>query len=132
MEEDGSVHAFTRGAAPRYGGGDLATLQMENLVADANIAGIHDEFFVVAPDNKHSGYYLPYLYVMLEEGYSVEDVEEEIRACLEKHMQPVRITELPERPFFHFKTNRLGLKSEILASGFGEESQKKEKKEKYA
>ena len=132
MEEDGSVHAFTRGAAPRYGGGDLATLQMENLVADANIAGIHDEFFVVAPDNKHSGYYLPYLYVMLEEGYSVEDVEDEIRACLEKHMQPVRITELPERPFFHFKTNRLGLKSEILASGFGEESQKKEKKEKYA
>lgn len=132
MEEDGSVHAFTRGAAPRYGGGDLATLQMENLVADANIAGIHDEFFVVAPDNKHSGYYLPYLYVMLEEGYSVEDVEDEIRACLEKHMQPVRITELPERPFFHFKTNRLGLKSEILASGFGEENKKKEKKEKYA
>ena len=130
MEEDGSVHAFTRGAAPRYGGGDLATLQMENLVADANIAGIHDEFFVVAPDNKHSGYYLPYLYVMLEEGYSVEDVEDEIRACLEKHMLPVRITELPERPFFHFKTNSLGLKSEILASGFGEESQKKEKKEK--
>lgn len=114
MNEDGVVYALTRGKAPRYGGGDLATLPMENLIADAEIPGIDDEFFVVVPDCDHPGCFLPYLYVILEDGYTVEDIENEVRGCLEEHMQPVEIFELPERPFFHFKTNRVGLTQELL------------------
>ena len=116
MNEDGVIYTLTRGSAPRYGGGDLATLPMENRLADAEIEGIDDEFFVLIPDNVHTGYYIPYLYIILEDGYRIEDVESEIRDCLEDYMQPVQIIELPERPFFHFKTNRIGLSQALMAS----------------
>lgn len=116
INEDGVVYALTRGKAPRYGGGDLATLPMENLVADADIEGIDDEFFVVIPDDEHPGYFLPYLYVVLDEGYTVEDIEDEVLNCLEPYMFPVEIIQLEERPFFHFKTNRIGLTYELQAA----------------
>lgn len=114
MNEDGVIYVQTRGKAPRFGGGDLATLPMENRLADADIKGIDDEFFVVVPDKKHNGYFLPYLYVVLKEGYTVADIEDDVRNALEKYMQPVEIFELQARPFFHFKTNRIGLTREIL------------------
>lgn len=115
MNEDGVVYALTRGKAPRYGGGDLATLLMENIVADAEIEGIDDEFFVIIPDENHGGHFLPYLYVVLEDGYTVDDVAEKVYECLNPQMHPVDIIELPQRPFFHFKTNRIGLIQELLA-----------------
>lgn len=114
MNEDGVLYVQTRGTAPRYGGGDLATLPMENVIADAEIEGIDDEFFVVVPDSTHPGYYVPYLYIVPKEGYTVADLEDEIRECLEAYMQPVEIIEIAARPFFHFKTNRIGLARELL------------------
>ncbi|MDY2681027.1 MAG: class I adenylate-forming enzyme family protein [Lentihominibacter sp.] len=129
MAEDGNLHTLTRGKAPRFGGGDLATLPMENLVADANIEGIDDEFFVVVPDEEHPGYFLPYMYVMLEDGYEVADVEMKIRKCLRPHMQPVEIIQLKERPFFHFKTNRLGLQKDIVSK---RQAARGTEEEKYA
>ncbi|MCD8085848.1 MAG: acyl--CoA ligase [Clostridiales bacterium] len=109
MNEDGVFYVLTRGSSPRYQGGDLATLPMENLVADANIEGIEDEFFVIAPDEEHPGCFLPYLYVVLREGYTVEDIQDKVMACLKSYMRPVEIIQLESRPFFHFKTNRIGL-----------------------
>ena len=53
--------------------------------------------------------------MILKDGYTVDDIEDEVRDCLEDYMQPVEIVELPERPFFHFKTNRIGLTQEILS-----------------
>lgn len=64
MTEDGTIFELTRGSAPRYGGGDLATLPMENLLADAKIEGIDDEFFVIIPDEEHHRCFLPYLFVV--------------------------------------------------------------------
>ena len=81
---------------------------------DAEIEGLDDEFFVIVPDTEHPGNYLPYLFVVLEDGYSIADIENQISEALEPHMQPVEIIQLPERPFFHFKTNRIGLTNEIL------------------
>lgn len=124
MNEDGVLYTLTRGFSPRYGGGDLAVLPMENRIADAEIEGIDDEFFVVVPDPEHEGYFLPYLYVVLEEGYSMEDVEEPIRECLESFMEPVQIIELPERPFFHFKTNRIGLSQTLIMARFDQNEKK--------
>lgn len=133
MSEDGIVYTLTRGRAPRYGGGDLATLPMENIVADADIEGIDDEFFVVVPDSTHPGYFLPYLYVVLKDGYTVKDIEKDVRNCLEAYMQPVEILELPERPFFHFKTNRIGLSKMLLAErNFKYMSEEKSKREARA
>lgn len=116
MDEDGVVYVQTRGKSPRHGGGDLATLPMENRLADAEIEGINDEFFVVVPDDEHTGCFLPYLFVILKDGYIVDDIEDEVRDCLDDYMQPVEIVELSERPFFHFKTNRIGLTQEILSA----------------
>lgn len=119
MNEDGVIYVQTRGKAPRYGGGDLATLIMENKIADAEIEGIDDEFFVVVPDTEHPGYFLPYLYVVLNDGYTVKDIEEQVHSCLEEYMRPVEIIEIDHRPFFHFKTNRLGLTRELLSRKAG-------------
>ncbi|MDD7372130.1 MAG: class I adenylate-forming enzyme family protein [Firmicutes bacterium] len=115
MTEDGVLHVLTRGKSPRHGGGDLATLLMENIVADADIEGIKDEFFVIIPDEKYPGRFLPYLYVILEDGYTVEDIADQVYECLDPYMHPVDIFELPERPFFHFKTNRVGLSQKLIA-----------------
>lgn len=113
VNENGLFYTLTRGDSKRYGGGELATLPMENLVADAKIEGIDDEFFVIVPDDDHPGYFLPYLYVVLNDGYTVSDIKKQVLACLEPHMHPVDIIELEERPFFHFKTNRIGLTREL-------------------
>lgn len=118
MNEDGVIYVMTRGSSPRYGGGDLAVQPMENLVADAQIEGIDDEFFVVAPDDEHAGFFLPYLYVVLQDGYTVEDIRDQVYACLEEYMWPVEILPISERPFFHFKTNRLGLIRELQKARF--------------
>ena len=118
MKEDGTVYALTRGSAPRYGGGDLATLPMENRLADAQIPGIDDEFFVIVPDPDHLWCFLPYLFVVLKEGYGVEDIKDQVMESLEEYMQPVQIIQIPERPFFHYKTNRIGLEREIMEGKF--------------
>lgn len=118
MAEDGTIYALTRGEAHRYGGGELATLPMENLLADAEIPGIDDEFFVIMPDLEHHRCFVPYLFVVLNDGYTVDDIRESVKACLEDYMQPVDIIALPERPFFHYKTNRIGLMKDILEEKF--------------
>ena len=93
-------------------------------MADADIKGIKDEFFVIVPDDEHEGCFLPYLYVQLKDGYTLDDVRDKINACLpERYMRPVEIFTVPERPFFHFKTNRIGLCKEIIAK----RNQQKEK-----
>ena len=114
MDENGSLYICARNKYPRFEGGNLDQSVMENLVADAEIEGLDDEFFVIVPDTEHPGNYLPYLCVVLEDGYSIADIENQISEALEPHMQPVEIIQLPERPFFHFKTNRIGLTNEIL------------------
>lgn len=113
MNEDGVVFVLTRGHSERFGGGRLIALTMENKVMDAGIKGIKDEFFVIIPDYKHKGYYLPYLYVVLEDGYTVKDIEKSVKDVLESYEQPVQIISIPKRPFFHFKTNRIGLTKEL-------------------
>ena len=102
----------------------LMVQPLENIVADADIKGIKDEFFVIVPDDEHEGCFLPYLYVQLKDGYTLDDVRDKINACLpERYMRPVEIFTVPERPFFHFKTNRIGLSKEIIAK----RNQQKEK-----
>ncbi len=121
MNEDGCIYVLTRGHAPRYDfeNSDLATLSMENRVADSCIEGISDEFFVNVPDKDHEGYYLPYLYVVLEDGYTVDHIADEVRNCLDPYMYPIDIIQLDKRPFFHFKTNRIGLIRELQERNIG-------------
>lgn len=109
MTEDGIIFALTRGHSERFSGGELIGLVMENKIIDAQIDGIVDEFFVIAPDQEHEGYFLPYLYVVLEDGYTIDDIRSDVMDIMEEHERPVDIIQLPERPFFHFKTNRIGL-----------------------
>lgn len=117
VTEDGIFYMLTRGKTDRFEGGELIGLSMENKVVDAEIEGIIDEFFVIIPDGKHPGYFLPYMYVVLEEGYTVSDVENQINEALKSYERPVEILQIPERPFFHYKTNRVGLTEELLKSG---------------
>ena len=118
MTEDGTIYTLTRGCATRYGGGELATLPMENRLADAEIEGIDDEFFVITEDPEHHHCFVPYLFVVLNDGYTVDDIKDAVAACLEDYMQPVDIIVLPERPFFHYKTNRIGLREDIRNGTF--------------
>ena len=98
----------------RYNGGALLELVMENRVAEAGIEGLVDGFFVIVPDKEHEGYYLPYLYTVLEDGCAPEDIREAVDNAMEDFERPVEIIQVPERPFFHFKTNRIGLARQLM------------------
>ena len=112
MTEDGLIYVMGRGLPERVTGGYLFAVPMENKVVD--LEGVKDAFFVIADDLENEGYYLPYLYVVLEEGVTLEEVKERIDTALEPHERPVEITVINKRPFFHFKTNRRGLAAEIV------------------
>ena len=75
---------------------------------------VKDGFFCFVPDAEHEGYSVPYLFVILEEGKSLDEVKDGILATLEPFEYPVEIRLLTERPYFHFKTNRKELTEEIL------------------
>ena len=115
MDEEGHIYTAGRGTAIRHGGGYLDILPMENRLADANIPGIVDEFFVNIPDPKHEGFYEPYLYVVLEDGYTIDRIRRAVNAALKPYMRPVQIIQLETRPYWHFKTNRIGLTNDVLA-----------------
>ena len=114
VSEDGVFYTLGRGLAKRWNEdkekrGRLVDIQMENLISDANIPGVKDCFFMTRPDAKHEGFFVPYMYVVLEEGVRVEDVRPYAHEALEAFQYPVEIIQIPERPFYHFKTNRLHL-----------------------
>ena len=71
---------------------------------------------VVDEDFENKGYFLPYLYVVLEDGYTIDDIREDVADALEDFEYPAQIIQLPERPFFHYKTNRVGLKAQLRAT----------------
>lgn len=114
IDEEGHIFTAGRGSNKRFGGGFLDILPMENMVADANIPGILDQFFVIVPDDEHEGYQIPYLFVVLDKGTTIDDIRGEIEVSLKRHMLPVEIIQLPERPFWHFKTNRIGLTNHLM------------------
>lgn len=113
MNEDGIIYVLGRGLAKRYNPENpeksrrLVEIAMENRVSDAEVPGLIDSFFVIACDPKHEGYYVPYLYVVLEEGHTIESIQHDVLNALEEYQYPVEIIQIPERPFYHFKTNRL-------------------------
>ena len=117
MNEDGIIYALGRGLSKRYNPENpekskrLVEIAMENKISDAAIPGILDCFFVIAPDRQHNGYYVPYLYTVLETGHTVESVRADVHAALKEYEHPVEIIQIPERPFYHFKTNRLHMEA---------------------
>lgn len=114
MDEHGHLIMHTRGESRRVGGGDLMILPMENKIADAKIEGIDDEFFVIVPDKDNYGYHLPFLYVVLKKGYTVDDIKDQVDACLAEHERPVEIITIDKRPFYHFKTDRKNLQKALM------------------
>ena len=107
IDEHGCVHVLGRGEKKRHGGGILLEVSMENKVSDARIPGVKDAFFVAAPDPEHEGYFLPYLYVALQDGVKPGDIRAAVDRVLEENERPMEIFQVPERPFFHFKTARV-------------------------
>ena len=112
INEDGILYLLGRGYYKRFCGEGqthkrLVEIVMENIISDAQIPGVKDAFFVFRPDKDHEGFHLPYLFIVLEEGYTVDDVRDAVDAALEPHQRPAAIVQLPARPFYHFKTDRL-------------------------
>lgn len=87
-------------------------MRMESKIVLA--PGVQDGFFCFVPDSEHPDCYVPYLFVILENGKTVDDVREGILATLQPYEYPVDIRVLTERPYFHFKTNRKELTAAIL------------------
>ena len=87
-------------------------MRMESRLVEAE--GVKDGFFCFIPDQEHEGFFVPYLFVVLDEGKTLEEVEPAILDALEEHEYPVEIRVIDERPYFHFKTNRRELTAEIL------------------
>ena len=113
ITEHGIIHILGRGYSERFGGGYLFMMRMESRVVEAE--GVKDGFFCFVPDQDHEGYFVPYLFVVLDEGKTLDEVRPAILATLEEHEYPVEITVINERPYFHFKTNRKELTAAIVA-----------------
>lgn len=116
MNEDGVVYTLGRGLAKRYHEDPekrerLVDVMLENLVSDANIPGLADCFFVIRPDKEHEGFFVPYMYAVLEDGVKMSDIEAAVKTALKSCYHPVEIIQIPERPFYHFKTNRLHMEA---------------------
>ena len=62
---------------------------------------------MAAPDPDHEGCFLPYLYVALQDGVTLGDIRAVVDRVLDESEWPVEIFQVPERPFFHFKTARV-------------------------
>ncbi len=112
ITEHGIVHILGRGYSERFGGGHLFMMRMESRVVEAE--GVTDGFFCYVPDLEHEGYFNPYLFVILDEGKTLDEVRPAILAALEEHEYPVEIRVITERPYFHFKTNRKELTAAIM------------------
>lgn len=112
ITEHGIVHVLGRGLAERFGGGYLFMMRMESRVVE--VEGVKDGFFCVVPDPDHEGFFIPYLFVILDEGRTLDEVRPGILAALEEYEYPAEITVIRERPFFHFKTNRKELTAAIV------------------
>lgn len=113
ITEQGIVHVLGRGYTERFGGGNLFIMRMETRVVE--VEGVKDGFFCLVPDRDHEGYFIPHLFVVLDEGKTVHDVTPGILDVLEEHEYPEEIYVIEERPYFHFKTNRKELTAEIVA-----------------
>lgn len=117
VNEDGIFYALGRGLSKRYNPENpekskrLVEIAMENKISDAEIPGVIDSFFVISPDRQHNGYFVPYLYTVLEEGHTVDSIRSNVNAALKEYEHPVEIIQIPERPFYHFKTNRRHLEA---------------------
>ncbi len=114
INEDGVVFTLGRGMTKRYHEDPekaprLVDVMLENLVSDARIEGLHDCFFVIRPDAEHEDYWVPYMYAVLDEGFTVADIQKDVNKVLDEYLRPVEIIPIPQRPFYHFKTNRLHL-----------------------
>lgn len=112
MDEDGVLYIYSRGLNLRYNGGAIYTTVMENKVIETK--GVADCFFVMVSDKEHEGYVVPYLYLVLEDGVTLDSVEDAVRSTLDEHEQPVKIFLTNRREYFHFKTNRRILAAKIL------------------
>ena len=112
ITEYGIVHVLGRGHTERYGGKPLFIMRMESRVVE--VPGVKDGFFCLVPDQEHEGYFVPYLYVMLDEGKTLEEMQPAMLAVLEEHEIPQEIFVIDERPYFHFKTNRKELTEELV------------------
>lgn len=121
MNEKGELFTLSRGINTRFDGGPLFITQMENKVVE--VPGVDDCFFVIVKDREHPGYFLPYLYLVLDAGVTVSDIEEQIYAALEPHERPVRILTVEKREYFHFKVSRRMFAAKLQAEEEQEVSQ---------
>lgn len=115
ITEQGFLYMMGRGMPRRFGGGYLFIMPMESKVVE--VPGVADAFFCLIPDKAHEGYDAPYLFLVPEEGVTLDELREPIMAVLEPHERPVEIIQIRERPYFHFKTARRNLSAELVARG---------------
>lgn len=111
MTEQGIIYVLNRGVQERAGGGYLFPFLMESAVVE--VPGVKDAFFCTVPDDENEGYFLPYLYLVPEDGYTQADLETKINEALKPHERPVKTIVIDERPYFHFKTARRKLVMEM-------------------
>jgi len=122
ITEHGIIHILGRGYSERFGGGHLFIMRMESRAVEAD--GVKDGFFCLMPDQEHEGYFVPYFFVVLDEGRTLDEVTPNIIATLEPHEYPEEIIVIDERPYFHFKTNRKELTAALVEKAAAKEDGK--------
>lgn len=104
ITKDGHIHVLNRGFVKHISGDNLFISEMENKIV--GIKGIKDAFFITVKDEQNEGYFVPHLYLVLEELTDLMELRRNIWDALQPHERPAKMFILDERPYFHFKTAR--------------------------
>lgn len=84
-------------------------LELERKLNTAAIPGLVDYFFLVTPDRKKTDGLIPYLYAIVEEGYDLRSIREDVRSALENDAYAAEIVPLPEESFRLLRASRMNL-----------------------
>lgn len=114
VTEQGVMYVLGRGLPERYGFEKQYLFPQEPESRVVDVPGVDDAFFCNVPDQKHEGYFLPYLFIAPEKGVELDSIREDVLAVLKPHEKPVEMIQIEKREYFHFKTNRKILVAEIL------------------
>ncbi len=114
MTPEGLLFVLGRKGMNIYPDKTVFPLAVENKISTFD--GIKEAIIVLGSDKEHSGYDVPYLFVVPEEKKSEEELlsglKEQIKKCLTPEEQPKQIYVIDKKPYSCFKTDRKFLQKE--------------------
>ena len=114
MNENGLLFVLGREGIHIFPNKRVFALGIENKIL--TIKGIREAIVTSGKDKNHDGFEIPYLFVIKEPEYSIEELRPKIKYVIENKLlpeeKPVEIFFIDKKPISKFKTDRKWLQEE--------------------